>query len=59
MMRERELRHFMLLDRDEQEAAIRRLAASGMSDYGIATTTRLTVQQVRRILAATTKAVPA
>jgi DNA invertase Pin-like site-specific DNA recombinase len=50
MMRERELRHFMLLDRTSQEAAIRRLIASGMPEHTIATATGLSVEQVRRIL---------
>jgi hypothetical protein len=51
MTRERELKHFLLLDRVEQEAAIRRLAASGMHDYSIATATSLSVEQIRRVLA--------
>jgi len=48
--RERELRHFMLLNRDEQRAAIHRLANSGYSDYGVAAATSLSVEQVRVIL---------
>jgi DNA-binding NarL/FixJ family response regulator len=48
--RERELRHFLLLDRDQQESAIRRLAASGMNDYGIAAATGLSVEMVRRVI---------
>jgi DNA invertase Pin-like site-specific DNA recombinase len=55
----RELRYFLLLDRSEQEAAIRRLMASGMPAYTIAAATGLSVEQVRRILAATTNAEPA
>ena len=47
---ERELRHFMLLSRDEQRSAIQRLAAGGMSDYTIAAATRLSVEQIRVIL---------
>ena len=35
----------------EQRAAIKRLAAEGMSDYGIASATKLSVEQVRLILA--------
>jgi ABC-type phosphate/phosphonate transport system ATPase subunit len=49
--RERELSHFLLLERREQEAAIRRLASSGMGDYGIAAASGLSVEQVRRVLA--------
>jgi hypothetical protein len=55
----RQLNHFLLLTRGEQETAIRRLAASGMNDYAIASATRLTVEQVRRILAATAELVRA
>jgi hypothetical protein len=50
MRRERELRYFLLLDRDEQREAIRRLASGGMSDYTIAAATMLSVEQVRAIL---------
>jgi hypothetical protein len=59
MSRERELKHFLLLDRDAQESAIRRLAASGMRDYTIAAATGLSVEQVRRILGTTQTAVRA
>lgn len=48
---EREMRYFLLLSRDEQAAAIRRLAATGMSDYSIAAATKLAVEQIRRVLA--------
>ena len=51
MTRERELLYFRLLDRAEQEAAVRRLSASGMGDYGIAAATGLSVEAVRRVLA--------
>ena len=44
------MRHFMRLSRDEQRAAIHRLATSGMSDYGIAAATALSVEMVRTIL---------
>jgi DNA invertase Pin-like site-specific DNA recombinase len=47
----RELLYFALLSRAEQERAIRRLAATGMSDTTIATATKLSVEMVRRILA--------
>ena len=50
-MRERELRHFLLLDREQQESAIRRLVASGMAEYTIATATGLSLEQVRNVLA--------
>lgn len=48
---ERELIHFLLLDRDQQAQAIRRMAALGWSEYGIASATRLSVEQVRRVIA--------
>lgn len=48
--REREMRHFLLLSADEQRAAIVKLAASGMSDYGIASASGLAVEQVRQII---------
>lgn len=48
--RPRELLHFLLLDRDQQAQAIRRLSAQGMSDHTIATATRLSIDMVRRIL---------
>jgi len=48
--REREMWHFDALSRDEQRAAIQRLALDGMSDYGIAAATRLSVEAVRQIL---------
>lgn len=44
--------HFELLDREEQEHAIRRLAREGMSEYSIAAATRLSVEMIRRVLAA-------
>jgi hypothetical protein len=49
-MRERELRHFLLLDRDQQVQAIRRLVSSGMSEHIAAAASGLSVEQVRRIL---------
>jgi hypothetical protein len=42
--------YFLMLTRDEQAAAIRRLSSSGMSDYGIASATGLAVEHVRAIL---------
>lgn len=47
----RELMHFLLLPRDRQIEAIRRLHALGWSDYGISHATRLSVEQIRRLLA--------
>lgn len=42
--------HFRILTQAEQQAAIRRMAVDGWSDYGIASATRLSVEQVRRTL---------
>jgi hypothetical protein len=42
--------YFLLLTPDEQAAAIRRLAASGLSDHVIASATRLSVEMIRTIL---------
>jgi transposase len=44
------MRHFLLLDRDQQEQAIRRLVASGMSEHTVASITGLSVEMVRRVL---------
>ena len=46
-----ELIHFLMLPPAEQANAIRRLARAGMSDSTIASATRLSIEQVRRILA--------
>jgi len=46
----REMHHFTTLSREEQHAAIHRLATSGMTDYGVAAATRLSVEMVRAIL---------
>jgi ABC-type phosphate/phosphonate transport system ATPase subunit len=46
---------FRLLSRDEQANAIRRLAATGMSDHGIARATMLSVEQIRIVLANSTQ----
>ncbi len=43
--------HFHALSHEEQTAAIRRMSADGMTDYGISHATGLAVEQVRRILA--------
>jgi len=50
----RELMHFLLLPRDRQIEAIRRLHATGMGDHDIARVTRLSVVMVRRLLAEVT-----
>ena len=47
---ERRMSYFVLLDREQQEIAIRRLAASGYSDHGIAAACGLAVEQIRAIL---------
>ena len=44
--------HFHTLERTEQEAAIRRLATSGQGEHTIAHATGLSVEQIRRVLAA-------
>lgn len=46
----RRMRHFLLLDHEQQRQAIQRLAAAGMHDTTIATATTLSVEQIRRIL---------
>jgi hypothetical protein len=48
-----ELQQFLKLTRAQQVSAIRELAMSGMSEYGIAAAVRLSVEQVRLILADT------
>jgi hypothetical protein len=45
------LLYFLLLTPGEQWVAIRRMSAQGWSDHGIATATKLAVEQVRRVLA--------
>jgi hypothetical protein len=51
----RELIYFLLLPPAEQVNAIRRLAATGMSEHGIAAATRMSVEQIRKILAEVAK----
>jgi uncharacterized protein YoaH (UPF0181 family) len=43
--------HFHSLTREQQADAVRRLAATGMSDFGISAATRLSVEQIRRVQA--------
>jgi len=45
------LYHFALLDREQQTAVIRRLAAQGWPDHAIAMFTGRSVEDVRRVLA--------
>ena len=47
---EARMRHFHVLDHDAQAAAIRRMAAIGRTEYGIAAATGLSVEMVRRLL---------
>ena len=49
-MNEGGMHYFALLTRDEQRAAIVRLAASGASEYTISAATRLSVEQIRIVL---------
>jgi hypothetical protein len=50
------MRAFHVLDREQQAAAIRRLAALGWSEHGISWATKLNVDQIRRVLATETSA---
>ena len=45
------MHHWLSLSPEQQADAIRRLAALGWSEHGIAHATRLAVEQVRRLLA--------
>lgn len=45
-----ELANFLRLTRAEQAAAIRQLARAGLSDWQLAHASRLSVEQIRRIL---------
>jgi len=44
------MRHFHVLTREQQQQAIHRLAATGMSDHGIARATGLSVEMICRLL---------
>jgi ABC-type phosphate/phosphonate transport system ATPase subunit len=48
---DRRMRHFLLLDHEQQRQAIQRLAAAGMHETTIAAATTLSVEQIQRILA--------
>lgn len=50
--RETHFAHFLVLGREAQAGAIRRLATVGHSPQTIAAATRLSVEQVKRILEA-------
>ncbi len=45
-----ELVYFLLLTRDQQATAIRRMSSQGWSDHAIAGATHLGVEDVRRVL---------
>jgi hypothetical protein len=45
------IQYFHELTRDEQRAAIKSMAANAMSDYGIASATRLSVEFIRTVIA--------
>jgi hypothetical protein len=47
---ENRMQYFALLTEEEQHAAVRRLASSGMGDHGIASITGQAVEAVRAIL---------
>jgi hypothetical protein len=44
------MHYFAMLTEEEQHAAIKRLAASGMADTSIAAATMLSVEMIRQIL---------
>lgn len=45
--------NFIALSHSDQLAAIKQLAAAGMGEYAVAAATRLSVEEVRRILKGT------
>jgi hypothetical protein len=47
---QRRMAEFRALDRDAQRHAIKRMAADGYTEYGIASATKLAVEQIRQIL---------
>ena len=47
---DRRMDYFAMLEPEQQRTAIMRLAASGMSDHGIAAATLLSVEMVRQIM---------
>jgi hypothetical protein len=49
------MRNFLSLEHSDQIAAIKQLADSGMGDYAVAAATRLSVEEVRRILRETAR----
>jgi hypothetical protein len=53
MIADRPMAHFSELTRDELATAIRRLAASGLSDHTLAHATGLAVEQVRAVIGST------
>ncbi len=50
------LHHFLLLDREQKAAVIRRLAAQGWQDHAIANFTGRAVEDIRRVLGEATAA---
>ena len=48
--REREFAYFAMLDSEQQQLAIGRMARQGMGDYVIASATRLSVEFVRTVI---------
>ena len=50
MTAEPRMNYWLMLTPEEQHATIRRLANSGVSDYGISAATGMAVEQVRTIL---------
>ena len=44
------MHHFESMARDDQATAIRSMAASGMSELALSAATRLSVEQIRRVL---------
>jgi hypothetical protein len=52
MTGDRRMDYFQMLSHEDQRAAIRRMADSGLSEYTIAAATRLSVEMIRQILGA-------
>jgi L-aminopeptidase/D-esterase-like protein len=49
------MNYFVMLSPEEQIAAMKRLALSGVSEYGVASATGLSVEAIRRLLQAEPK----
>jgi hypothetical protein len=50
-LKARQMAHFHLLSREEQEQAIRRLANAGYAEQTISAATQLSVEMIKRVLA--------